>query len=89
MLTKNAMIESATILVVEDESIVAIDIQNILENLGYKVPAIADTGNEAIQKADESKPCLVLMDIRLKGEIDGIEAAEQILSRFDIPVIFP
>ncbi|MCL1471549.1 GGDEF domain-containing response regulator [Argonema antarcticum] len=88
MLTKNARIESATILVVEDESIVAIDIQNILENLGYKVPAIADTGNEAIQKADEIKPCLVLMDIRLKGEIDGIEAAEQILLRFDIPVIY-
>ncbi|MCL1464116.1 GGDEF domain-containing response regulator [Argonema galeatum] len=88
MLTKNAMIDSTTILVVEDESIVAIDLQNILENLGYKVAAIANTGIEAIQKADEIKPCLVLMDIRLKGEIDGIEAAEQILSRFDIPVIY-
>jgi len=88
MLTKKAMINSVKILVVEDESIVAIDLQNILESLGYKVPAIADTGKEAIQKADEIKPCLMLMDIRLKGEIDGIEAAEQILSRFDIPVIY-
>ncbi|MFB2974459.1 EAL domain-containing protein [Aerosakkonema sp. BLCC-F183] len=79
---------SKKILVVEDESIVAIDLQNILENLGYRVSGIADSGDEAIKKAGELRPCLVLMDIRLRGEIDGIEAAEEISSRFDIPVIY-
>lgn len=80
--------EKSKILVVEDENIVALDIKNRLKKLGYSVPSIASTGEEAINKADTTFADLVLMDIMLKGEIDGIEAAEQINKRFDIPVIY-
>ena len=76
------------ILVVEDENIIAMDIQSRLERLGYTVPAAASCGAEAIRKAGEIHPDLVLMDIILEGEIDGIEAAEQIKIQFDIPVVY-
>lgn len=76
------------ILVVEDEQIVALDIKNRLERLGYSVPAVAAGGKESIRKTSETHPDLVLMDIRLKGELDGIQAAEEIHSRFDIPVVY-
>jgi len=81
-------VASAKILVVEDERIVAKDIQDTLKSQGYDVPAIALSGEEAIQKAAEIQPDLVLMDIVLKGNVDGIEAAEQIRDRFDIPVVY-
>jgi signal transduction histidine kinase len=76
------------ILVTEDEGIVALDLKNTLERLGYSVPVIASSGAEAIKAAEETHPDLVLMDINLVGDMDGIEAAEQIRDRFDIPVIF-
>ncbi|MCD1296159.1 hypothetical protein CUJ83_14240 [Methanocella sp. CWC-04] len=76
------------ILVVEDESIVAKDLQNRLIKLGYQVPAMASSGEEAIKKAEDLKPSLILMDIMLKGEMDGIQAAEYVHSNLDIPVIF-
>jgi len=76
------------ILIVEDEGIVSKDIQKTLENFGYDVPCIVSSGEAAIRKAEENKPDLVLMDIVLKGKIDGIEAAEQIHSRFNIPVVY-
>ena len=76
------------ILVVEDESIVAKDIQNSLRKLGYNVPAIISTGEEAIVAAEQHKPDLIMMDIMLKGELSGIEAADQIRQKFDIPVIY-
>jgi PAS domain S-box-containing protein len=79
---------SARLLVVEDESIVARDIQNRLRNLGYDVPAVVAYGDRAVEMADELRPDLVLMDIFLKGEMDGIKAAELIRARHDIPVIF-
>jgi PAS domain S-box-containing protein len=79
---------TVSILVVEDESIVAMDIQSMLELLGYTVPGMASTGIEAIQKTAELRPDLVLMDIRLKGEMDGIEAAGQIRARFHVPIIY-
>ncbi|MDZ7261538.1 MAG: PAS domain S-box protein [candidate division KSB1 bacterium] len=78
----------AKVLVVEDENIVAMDIQNTLKKLGYVVTAIASSGEEAIQKAAETQPELVLMDIVLKGSMDGVAAAEQIRARFNIPVIY-
>ena len=78
----------AQILIVEDDGIVALDIQNRLKKLGYSVPAMMAYGEEAIKKVEEYNPALVLMDIVLKGKMDGIEAAEIIRSRFDIPVIF-
>ncbi len=76
------------ILVVEDESIVAKDIQNRLKIFGYDVTAIACSGEEAINKAAESYPDLVLMDIRIKGDMDGVEAARQIHTRFNVPIVY-
>ena len=76
------------VLVVEDERIVAKDIQNTLKNLGYEVPAIASTGEEAIKKTGELRPDIILMDIVLKGEIDGIDAASKIKAKFKTPIIY-
>jgi len=76
------------IMVVEDESIVALEIKDRLKSLGYAVPVVATSGEEAVKQASEKQPNLVLMDIRLKGEIDGVEAAEQIRTRLDIPVVY-
>jgi PAS domain S-box-containing protein len=79
---------NTSILVVEDEAIVAKDLQNRLKKFGYIVPAIASSGQEAINKALEIRPDLVLMDIRLKGQMDGVEAAEEINKYLDIPIIY-
>lgn len=76
------------ILIVEDESIVAKDIQHSLKKLGYTVVGICSTGEDAIKAADELKPDLVLMDIMLKGDMSGIEAAEQIREKYNIPIIY-
>ncbi|MBN1889726.1 MAG: PAS domain S-box protein [Thermoflexales bacterium] len=76
------------ILVVEDERIVAKDIQLRLHELGYRVAGVVASGEQAIQQAAELRPDLVLMDILLKGELDGIQAAEQIQARFGIPVMY-
>lgn len=76
------------ILVVEDESIVAKDIQTTLQSLGYSVPAVVSSGEAAIDRAAVSDLDLVLMDIVLKGEMDGVEAAEHIYGNFNIPVIY-
>lgn len=76
------------ILIVEDESIVAKDIQMSLKKLGYNVVALCSNGEDAIQAAEEYTPDLVLMDIMLKGEMSGIEAAEQIRQRHNIPIIY-
>ena len=77
-----------SIILVEDEIIVAADVKNRLENMGYSVLGIFDNGEEAIQKAGELKPNLVLMDIVLKGEMDGIDAAQNIRELYDIPIIY-
>ncbi len=79
---------NAQIMVVEDEGIVAKLIQTMLKDLGYTVYSVTSSGEEAVKKAQENKPDLVLMDIRLKGNTDGIEATEQIQTRFDIPVVY-
>ncbi|MFS8794010.1 response regulator [Synechococcus sp. R8-2] len=76
-----------SILVVEDEKIIAKDIANVLKKFGYAVPAIASSGEEAIRRLEEMPVDLVLMDIVLKGDIDGIEAAKRITERFNIPVV--
>jgi CheY-like chemotaxis protein len=78
----------ATILVVEDEGIVAQEIKSRLEKAGYSVCAVAHDGQTAVVRAGEMRPALVLMDIRLKGEMDGIEAAGLIRDRFNIPVVY-
>src|ERR1035437_1914883 len=76
------------ILIVEDESIVAKDIQHSLKKLGYTVVGICSTGEDAIKAADELKRDLVLMDIMLKGDMSGIEGAEQIREKYNIPIIY-
>ena len=76
------------ILVVEDEGIVSEDIRKSLQNLGYTVSAVASSGEEALKETEENLPDLVLMDIVLKGKLDGIETAAQIRSRYNIPVIY-
>ena len=72
----------------EDETTVASDIQRIVNALGCNAPVIAYSGEEAIKIAEEIKPNLVLIDITLKGEMDGIETAKQIRDRFDIPLVY-
>lgn len=76
------------ILVVEDERVVARDIEKRLKKLGYVVSASVASGEAALEKVAECRPDLVLMDIRLKGQLDGIEAAEQIRADFGTPVIY-
>jgi len=78
----------ARILIVEDEAIVAADIKGTLKGLGYDVSAIAFSGEEALRKTEELHPDVVLMDIVLRGQMDGIEAAQKIYERFGIPSIF-
>ena len=80
--------DKVKVLVVEDEWVTAQDIKRSLEKLNYAVPPTVATGEEAIQKSIELQPDLVLMDIILQGEIDGIEAAEQIHTHCHIPVVF-
>jgi len=79
---------SFKILVVEDEAIIAMDIQFMLRKLGFSQLEVVDTGEESLQKVAVDKPHLVLMDIKLKGELDGIEAAKQIFFEYNVPVIY-
>ncbi len=76
------------VLVVEDESIVSKDIQHSLKKLGYNVAGAASTGEKAIELATETRPDIILMDIMLKGDMNGIEAADEIRKTCSIPVIF-
>jgi CheY-like chemotaxis protein len=76
------------ILVVEDEWAVAKQICSDLNNFGYKVCSTASTGDEAVGKVEEERPDLILMDIVLKGKMDGIEAAERIALQSDVPIIY-
>lgn len=80
--------EKTKIMVVEDEGIVALSIQKQLENLGYTVPVLFATGEEAIAQVSQVQPNLVLMDIKLAGELDGIQTASQILTQLDIPIVY-
>ena len=76
------------IMIVEDENIIALDIRSMLEDLGYMVSDIVSSGEESIQRASTKKPDLVLMDIKLKGSIDGIRAGEEIYRQFRIPIVY-
>ncbi len=76
------------IMIVEDEWITADDLRMSLQSLGYTVTSMSSSGEEAIKNAEEDRPDLVLMDIMLKGEMDGIEAASQIRSCYNIPIIY-
>ena len=80
--------EKLNIFIVEDESIVAKDIQNSLTKLGYNVIGFANNGNDAIERITELIPDLVLMDIMIKGNLTGIDVSEKIKEKMNIPVIF-
>ncbi len=80
--------KQCSVLVVEDEGIVALDIQQALVQLGYDAYAVASSGEEAIARASERCPDIVLMDIRIHGQMDGIETAAILRERFEIPAIF-
>ena len=76
------------ILIVEDELIITLDLEDWLQHLGHHVLALASSGEEAIELARALQPELVLMDIRLSGAMDGIEAAQQIRAQRWIPVVY-
>jgi len=78
----------ARVLIVEDESIVALDIQNVLEDLGYTVVGKAVSADEALIKTLDTNPDVILMDIMLRGDKDGITAALEIQKQCDIPIIY-
>lgn len=78
----------AKILVVEDEGLTAMELQRKLKFWGYEVPTFAFSRKEAVQKAEKIKPDLILMDIVLKGEGDGIDAVKEIKNELDIPIIY-
>ncbi len=75
-------------MIVEDEGVVALQIKEALEGMGYTVPGVALAGEEAVARAIDLEPDLVLMDIQLKGGISGVEAAARIRSRLDVPVVY-
>jgi len=79
---------STKVLLVEDETIVARDIEHMLLGLGYQVVDVLTDGFQSIEASKKLKPNIVLMDIRLKGKIDGIEAANQIYNELNIPVVY-
>ena len=76
------------ILLVEDEIVIAEDARLHLERMGYVVVGTAASGPEAVQQADELRPDLILMDVRLQGAMNGVEAARRIRSQTDIPIIY-
>jgi DNA-binding NarL/FixJ family response regulator len=82
------MSAKSNILIIEKEGIVATDMERILEKLGYAVSAIAFSGEEAIQKAQENKPDLVLTETSIESGMDGIEAARSIYTKLNIPIVF-
>jgi two-component system, response regulator PdtaR len=79
---------NVNILIVEDERITAEDMKKALNSVGFNVPAIVSSGEAAIKASEELKPDLVIMDIKLEGEMDGIQAAEKIRSKLGIPIIY-
>jgi diguanylate cyclase (GGDEF)-like protein/PAS domain S-box-containing protein len=81
-------VEKTRILIVEDEGLVARDIENMIRNAGYEVCGVVSSGEEAVEEAVKTEPDLILMDIILRGTMDGVEAADKIRGRFNIPVIY-
>lgn len=78
----------ARVLVVEDEAIAALDLEMLLEDLGYEPCGVAASAPEAVRLADATRPDLVLMDVRLAGGTDGVDAAIEIHRRHGVPVVF-
>jgi len=82
------MSQPVRIMIVEDEMVVALDLASRLGRLGYDICDNVPSGEEAIRQVDTLRPDLVLMDISLSGDLDGIEAAQQMRTRYDLPIIY-
>ena len=76
------------VMVVEDESVISLDIKTSLMRLGYSIAGVAASGDIALRKIRESRPDVILMDIHLKGEMTGIDVSEQVRSELQIPIVF-
>ena len=87
-LSQYLLLKNLRILVVEDESIIAMDLQNILEKFGFEVCCVVSSGEESIHAATHTHPDVVMMDVKLRGAMNGIEAAKEIHENLDIPVVF-
>ena len=77
-----------TILVVEDEPLVGVELQEFLTDLGYSIPGVVDEGTQALDAFRRYQPDLILMDVRIKGSMDGVETAARIRQTSDVPIIF-
>jgi len=87
--TVAALVENdVKILVVEDEAIIAMDIQGILKKMGYVDSEVVFSGEESVEKVAARRPHLVLMDIKLRGQLDGIQAAKHIFYEYHVPVVY-
>jgi CheY-like chemotaxis protein len=82
------MRDAGPILIVEDEKILAADLESKLRQLGYRVDGIASSGEEAVRLAQERAPSLILMDVRLSGAMDGVEAARRIRAKTPVPIVY-
>jgi CheY-like chemotaxis protein len=82
------MRDAGPILIVEDEKILAADLESKLRRLGYRVDGIATSGEEAVRLAQERAPSLILMDVRLSGTMDGVEAARRIRAKTPVPIVY-
>jgi len=80
--------QAARVLIVEDEKIISLDLTRTLKNLGFEVAAVVSNGPDALESATQHRPDIILMDIMLSGEMDGIEAARHVKTSLDIPVVF-
>src|SRR3954452_13093447 len=81
-------VKTQRILIVEDELLVAISTQSLLHSLEYEVAGIADTGKDAVRLAQTTNPDLILMDLRLRGKLDGIATAREIRRGLTVPIVF-
>jgi len=82
------MRDAGRILIVEDEKILAADLESKLRQLGYRVDGIATSGEQAVRLAQEREPSLILMDVRLSGTMDGVEAARRIQAKAHVPIVY-
>jgi CheY-like chemotaxis protein len=79
---------ATNVLIIEDEALIAMDLQSLVENLGHEVQAVARTKNEAVALAKQRKPGLILADIQLADGSSGVDAVNDLLKSFEVPVIF-
>jgi len=80
--------ERPKILIIEDEGITGLELKSILERKGFIVPAIHSSGEDALARITETSPDIILMDMRLGGELDGVETARRIRLAYDLPIVF-